>query len=694
MPQLPVTVNANITRIDAPFPEQWRQELFQFGKGLEEIKALMVNIATSLTESKEVEEMLLKAYSAEAVQARASMTSQMEPVNQGREETETGKRPGASTPPEPVHPPTPPSGNPYEGPYPPFEEESGSRPPESEPRDRNKKKRTPYQEASDYLDENSVTQVAHYGGNFTVADLLNVMAQGTRTANEKYNGGAEGTRLAGATERLTTAAHTWIPNAQAVMAFGGKARAGSEALGSYAGALGYEPGNGMLGLNSVSGPLGTNFRIPLLNSAALSGISSTAEAYETAMHYPGLSGSQVKAMNQGLAERGWFPGQKGQQELFDAQAQLIGKGGVYQQLGESPTTAEMLDEGARYGNASMEEMLTTIEEIPEAAKSAHEGVEQFQASMREVGEYNESIGGTKAAGQRQAIQMSQTTGMPIQAVKGLLESPFTQSAIFRATGTPSWAQGSLPEGLKNEIATKEFFRLAGQVGKGERHTYKVGSFEGERTAKEDQAARIHMLEPSISYEAALKMLREGRTGMEGRSHVTSMADMWKENAMQIMGSGREGKENEFLRATKLNSNGKQSNFGQLLHEMGALRTADGKRMYSQGDIKDIRTNEGRGYQAHGKALVEAKYREVQKILNRKAGKDANAAGSPGSVVLELSPQAKQLLRLPNKRSRIKLESGAGENQTNNGAAGYTDNLSPAEASNDWSYGPGSLVGGE
>lgn len=679
MPSLPVTVNANITRIDAPFPEAWREQLFQFSNGLKEIKDLMTVMAISLTESKEAEEMMVKLYSSESLAERASQAHLIEQREQGRPVNPQGEETGAS---RPVNAPPmeyeAPIGTPgYERQKQEEQEEYSSRPPDAPPAKKESEK-SKYERSTDYLEANPVTQVAHYGGNFTTADLLNILAQGAN----KLSNGDPNSFMGQATANLGWGAQTAIPNIQAGIAFARKGQGASESLGSYAGSLGYEAGNGALGMNSASGPFGTNFRIPLLNSAALSGLTSTAEAYGTALSYPGLSGTQVMGMNTNLAERGWFPGQKGQQELFDAQAHLISKGGVMQQLGEDPGTAEMLDESTRNGNASMEEMIQTIEEIPDAAEKAHEGIAQFQASMREVGEFNESIGGSKYEGQQQAKLLSESTGMPIQAVKGMIESPYTQSAIFRETGVPSWAQGQVPASVKNEIGMKEFWRLAGQVGPGEAHTYTTqDGVKIHRSAKESQAAQMHLINPSVSYEAALKMLREGRTGSQGRARISGDLEGWKQHFMEISGHGKEGLENELLRGTKVNDHGEEFNFGGILHNMAKLKTAQGKSMFSHEDLKNIRTNNGEGYSGHGKELAEEKYEAVQDILNEKASKDANSAGNPGTYVLELSQWAKKVFQLPNKKTRIKLEAGAGENSAVNGSAGYSDPPIPRALSN-------------
>lgn len=643
MPQLPVTVNANITRIDAPFPENWREDLNQFAQEIAGIKELMGVIATSLTQSSEAQEVLSKLYTQESVAERASQAiaaeqSQHRPTNPNGEEPFVSRQPETS--------------------------------PEQEQRKEEKQEPSTAPDSMPAILSKEIDMPQHYGGKYTTQDLLSLAGKAALW-NKPFGIGSQ----QGAAKKLGEAAE-FQPNLEAASNLaktyigGGlsSARNQSEQFGSYSGSLGYEAGNGFLGSNSVSGPLGTNFRVPLLNSPALSGLAQTSEAYMEALTIPGVSGPQAMAMNQSLAERGWFPGTQGRNELFDTQGALLGKGGVVQQLGEDPEVSNLIDHAMRSGTAGSQEMIRTIEEIPSAAKSAHEGVSQMVQSMNELGEFSQSQGGTHYAGQQQALELAQSTGLPVQATKGLVESPWGQSAIFRSTGTPSWMQGTVPGAIKNQAAMQGFWSLSRAVGKGEGKTYKSGGFEEYVSPIEEQAARMHMLLPNMSPESIQKMLREGKRGTEGRTEVQKQAEMWEKTARGVMGTGHENYENQLLTASNIGGH----NFGRLMKNMLEQKTEDGRPMFSNEDIKDIRTNYGEGYESHGKQLVEEKYSNIQKILNTKAGKDANAAGSPGKVMLELSPEANRLVRFSNKRSRISAEAGAGENSNVNAFSGYSD----------------------
>lgn len=656
MPELPITVNANITRIDAPFPEEWREEFFQFNNEIAAIKQLLTNVAASLTTSNEAQQALANLYTKEAVAERASQAIASE-QSQQRLVGPNGEDLLASRPPV-------------------------TSPEEEKTREEKQQPSTPPDSEKGILDQ-PIQMPQHYGGKYTAEDLLKLMGKGTRKISEKagiFTGIGEPAEWL--SQKFAKGAELQ-PSVSAVYNLGktytSAAKNWSEGFGQYAGSLGYEAGGGFMGLNNVEGPLGTHFRVPLLNSSALSGIAQTAEAYQTALTVPGLSGSQVMAMNQSLAERGWYPGQSQQQELFDVQAKLIGKGGVVQQLGENPEVANLIDHAMRSGNAGAEEMLRTIQEIPEAAKNAHEGMDQMVQSMNEFGELSQSQGGTHFAGQQQALQLANTTGLPNAAVKNLIESPWAQSAVFRETGVPSWAQGTVPGAIKNKATIDSFFSLANAVGKGEGHTYKSGPFETHVSGIEEQAARIHMLIPSMPPETIQRMLREGKRGMEGRSEVQSEAEGWKQLAEEVVERGNPTAAKQLLTAGNVGN----KNFGRLLHDMAEQKTEDGRRMFSHEDIKMIRNNWNRGYgDLHGKELVEARYSALEKVLGKKSGKDSNAAGSPGNVTIELSPAARKLLQLPNKRSRIKIEAGAGENSTVNGFTGSSDPLVPTFPNSD------------
>lgn len=623
--------------------------MFQFTKEIAAIKELLGVVATSLTTSTEAHKALSDLYTEESIAERASRAIASE-QSQQRPTGPEGEETGAS---RPERNETPERENERE------ERQRPSRPPNSE----------------DILDQ-PIQMPQHYGGKYTAEDLLKLMGKGARGLGQ-FGGTPESLQepLLNASKVFGRGAELQ-PSVSAVWNLGrtytSAARGWSEGLGEYSGSLGYEPGGGPLGLNNVSGPFGTHFRVPLANSAAMSGIAQTAEAYATSMTVPGLSGSQAMAMNQSLAERGWFPGQPGQQDLFDAQSQLIGKGGVFQQLGENPEVADLLDRAMRSGTAGTNEMVRSIEEIPEAAKHAHEGVSQMVQSMNAFGEFSQSQGGTHYAGQQQALELANMTGIPNAATKGLMESPWAQSAVFRATGMPSWMQGTVPGAVKNQAIMQGFWSLSKAVGKGEGRTYKSGGFEEHVSPIEEQAARMHMLLPNMNPETIQRMLREGKGGIEGRSEVQKQAEMWEKTTRGFMGTGKTNLENQMLTA----SNVGKANFGRLLKNMEQQKTEDGKPMFSREDIKDIRSNFGQGYDSHGKQLLEEKYKAVQEVLGTKAGKDSNAAGSPSNVMIELSPAAKKLLQLPNKRSRIKVEAGAGENSTVNGFSGYTDGLLP------------------
>ena len=358
MPSIP-PVNAVISRIDAPFPEQWRAPLEDFMKEMQAIQATLGVMATLQSESLEAQKELSDLYKTENLEARASQTKAQEQPQQ-RTPNEEGDLPGASRP-EPLiyqAPPGTPGAEREQRERREEEERSRSRPPDSEPKG--------------ILDE-PITMPQHYGGTYTTEDFLKLVGKGARWGRQRGLPGG------GPIEQGAEYLAEKQPTASAAFNLGrtyiDKARGMSEGLQSYAGSLGYQPGEGM-----SLGPLGSannltigpfSFRTPF-SSGAFSGLGSMTDAYTEAMTIPGMSGQQVMAMQQSLAERGWFPDQGQTQELFDAQAKLYGRGGTFQQLAENPEVMDMFDKATRSGTTSTEEMVKVIEEIPKAAEGAHE----------------------------------------------------------------------------------------------------------------------------------------------------------------------------------------------------------------------------------------------------------------------------------------------------------------------------------
>ena len=165
MPSIP-PVNAVISRIDAPFPEQWRAPLEDFMKEMQAIQATLGVMATLQSESLEAQKELSDLYKTENLEARASQTKAQEQPQQ-RTPNEEGDLPGASRP-EPLiyqAPPGTPGAEREQRERREEEERSRSRPPDSEPKG--------------ILDE-PITMPQHYGGTYTTEDFLKLVGKGAR----------------------------------------------------------------------------------------------------------------------------------------------------------------------------------------------------------------------------------------------------------------------------------------------------------------------------------------------------------------------------------------------------------------------------------------------------------------------------------------------------------------------------------
>jgi hypothetical protein len=669
-----------ISRIDAPFPEEWRVGMEEFTREIGAIKELLGVMSISEVESAEAQKALVNMYTKEEFAKRASQAILDEqpqarvldqfgkPVAASQAYTPAGAPyspyspspppaspppPAGPTPKEYYHSPEPPPGSPY------YEEENPSRPPDAEP-------------PESILDK-EISMPQHYGGKYTAQDMLILAGKLARSKGLESQG----------YEKFTGQ----VPNIEAgynlVKTYGNAARGMSEGLQSYSTSMGNQPGmGGLSGMTNIGlGPLG-NFRLPF-NSGAIAGLlgqGGIGSAFSTAMQTPGLSTGEAMSMQQALAEKGYYPGEKGFNEIFGAQTKLFEKGGVMQEMAANPDVMEMMDKGFRTGSASIKEITEMVEEIPEAAKTAHVGMTQMVADMKTYGELAESQGGTIFGGSQQALQLAQATGQPASASLGMINNPWAQSLIYRETGTPSYMQGTLPPQVKNRYATQALQSARQLVGHYKaKHTYNPvsGTFET-TSAVSQEAAAIKALVPgyeNMSTEQIERHLRGGGTlagSEENREQTLGATKQWKDDAEKML---KENPNNPAI--NNFVSGGEEGQgkgaFGHILSQMRNQMTADGRHRYSQEDIKAIR-EAGQGL--HGDELIEAKYKAINNIIEEKASKQSrNQEGE--QVTIGLSPAARNFLTVESRRARAKREAGAGGSEpVNHSFTGPTDPLKP------------------
>jgi hypothetical protein len=656
----------NVAQIDAPFPEQWKAEMYQFVREIGAIKDSLDVLNTNISKSSEVSSRLADWYTEGGKSPLASLPQNIqEEVAQQRALNEFGAPLGASS--EGAQRDLGAMGRQAGVTQGSTKSSTASTPYELSEADKQKA-------MSEWLTSNPVALPQHYGGTYTSADIATLgahWANSDKVWSPGFFPSAEGFKKA-ATES--------IPNAQAVLGLGStyynKLQGWSQGLGSFASGMGYQPGEGFQNDISIAG---LHFRPPW-NSTALTGGKQALSAFGASFNTPGLSPGAVMGLQEGVAARGWQEngGLSPQgQEIYDVQAKLFGRGGVFQELSENPEVMDLLDKATRSGTKGVDEMTKSIEGIPDAAEAAHESVGQMVKDMNSFGELSQSQGGTHAAGQEQAKQAAQLLGIPAAATQGILESPFVQGKIFQATGVPTFMQGTLPGGVKNELMVKAVHEMANMVGPTKGKNIKgIGGFEEHISGLEQKAALMKAMGLEANPETIMKILKEDPNRQKVQGELSKAAQMWQNTTNELIGRG-DG--SAFAEAITANHASKgQHNFGYLLKTMEHQRTSDGKPMFNRDDIKAIRTNYGEGYDSHGKELVKEKFENVQKVLGTKAQKNADNTGSPTqSVMIELSPTARKLLRLPNKKSREKLEANAGSGKPiNASASGYTDEPIP------------------
>lgn len=670
-----------VTRIDAPFPEQWREEMFQFVNELKGIKDGLNVLHVDNVEAVQANKKMADFYSAGGKSPAASV-AQYEAASGpilnrfgvpfSSDPATVQAALGQQAKKDDVTPPTP------------------SLPPDAPEEDEQSKTF-----AQKYLEKMGPLEMPqYYGGVYTTQDLLK---GGAQVSNWLAGKAGDNSSL---TSPLNFAANSFarlgqaMPPLSMLKQYGSQAMGYSSGLESYAGALGQTPvQSGGLGVNDIS-VLGMNFRPPLINPTALAGASQYLNTFGQSLNYPGMSTGEAAGINQGLAERGWYPGSMQTQGMFDALGQMTSWGGAYQQMAMDPAVQDLQDKATRVGTTSMQDWLETMKQVPDAAKNANEGINQMLADMNSFGDFSESQGGTHFAGQQQALGFANTTGLPSAIGLAMAQSPWNQSAIFRATGQPQWMQGILPGSVKNQYMMQGFWQAAQAVGRPQAISESSpagGNFAVSGIAQ--QAAMMHQfMMPDVPIEQIQRMLKEGPGGIKRRMGVDRSIQAWQQTAQNMLQTGHTGNQfKDFISGSLDQGN----NFDHILKYMARLKTDSGAHMFSPEDIKKIRTNSGQGYDTLGAARIRDQYNAVEKILGEKSNKVNNNTGSPDQqLTIDLSPAAKKFLQLPNKKSQMKLAANGGSGQNINGAyTGYTDGIQPAmrpsiEAAQSGYYGGG------
>lgn len=372
------------------------------------------------------------------------------------------------------------------------------------------------------------------------------------------------------------------------------------ALSQWGTQLGVPPSQGATNI----GP----FRIPFGSLGA--GISDVASSAWTGLTTPGLSTGQVMQGKQQLSELGWTPDSPMYGQLSAGVNELTQTGGS--RLGLNPNTTELLDQSTRYGTASLEGMVSTLKKIPGAANDAQVSWEQMASDMKSMGDLYNSQGGTVAAGAKFAQQWATQTGLPPSVALAAAQNPFVQSVGTMQTGLMPQLQGLMSPSERIDSTFSAVNQMYGAMSGMQPSSSPIpgpGGFTNQVSSRDQAAAlagQFTGLKPEVIKAMTNPKLSQG---IQSGAAVGDAFKSWNARTQDHPG------------AWSMDPTGKGRDLGDLVKQMQSARSVTGKKMFSDGEINQIR----------GLSVDSPQVRQAARDNLQKAGLTSQALPRPSDM---------------------------------------------------------------
>lgn len=203
--------------------------------------------------------------------------------------------------------------------------------------------------------------------------------------------------------------------------------------------MGYDPGA------SVTFP-GTNvgFRLPDFSSggAFREGLRQQLTQWRLQAQ-AGISGTQAKEIVSGV-NAGGFSGAEGMRLATGAVAPLV-------RQGLDPTsTAQIIAESVRNGNASVKDVADTLDHLGETARATRQSLDQTVQGLEEFTQTSESLGALRVEGLKAGRQLMDATGLTGGQAATAIQSPLVQAQGMFNYGVLPNAFSTLPAAAQGQ----------------------------------------------------------------------------------------------------------------------------------------------------------------------------------------------------------------------------------------------------
>lgn len=457
-----------------------------------------------------------------------------------------------------------------------------------------------------------------------------------------------------ASSRVNNALHGRHVDANDVMAYSylySQLRGEGQRIGSWMEAKNPQAVGSQLGYARDGTDFGLPFQIPgtqLVTEAGRKGATEWAKRKWTAWKTPGLGTGDIGEIQGALYKQGWVEGDA-RDRMMDG---LVGLKQRYKGM-NTEAAASMIDQGTRYGNAHVQDMVGILKEVPEAARAAGLGMNEMLDAINEVANASQKQGATYKQGAAFAAQALAVTGRDPRLQQQLSENNFVQSRVLAQTGILPQAQGALDPNERLSLNAKSL-REQFNIYRGMQDRKRKDPLTGETytISGEDQAMAMVAEQTGLSVDAIKSQLKDEKRQTLLNQLTTSTRVSSKRVGDAARSGDFEAAKNSLIDTTALDK----------MREQGVMSEKDVTRIYGAAEEAMMRADKETDPKRRAQILAEAASEKLSAVksftkdstkdtIEKGAGKDRN------EVKLDLTDRAARLLkRVTTGDSDTKLDS--------------------------------------
>lgn len=409
----------------------------------------------------------------------------------------------------------------------------------------------------------------------------------------------------------------------------------------------------MQGISAAGGDLsigGMGFRTPF-NQAAYTGAKMKFDQLLTSMD-AGITFGQAGKIQEMTTGLGYKFGTSAYNNVAGGLESITKMNSL---MGQDPRTAELIDRGTRYGQASVSDMVSSLSDLNDTIKNSNVSVAQ---AMQDAIGYTNLIakqGGTAAMGVETSGAMQRITGLAGAVTLPLQQNGYVQAMQMKSTGLLPWQLGQMSAGQRAAMTMQSIDQLSRQLGPAPRDTVRTDAsgFRHIISGQDKHDATIAQL-MGVSVDVIKNMRRNYRRDQKFASLEEGFSG-YEQTASRIV-RGNLSESEKISRLNRISGYGGKGTFGALQERMK-------KAGFTQDEIQSVaKAGEGKLDDLQGSAKLAAEIRlrnkKFREIEAKKTQKQTGAANK-NKITIDLTNDAKKILKINDEGGLGKAEAGKG-----------------------------------